>query len=213
VGEVIVSERDGVLRLTSRRAAVREASPDGEHRPYHFQDCEDCVKQITTYPNTDSLALPTPPLAHGPDHAQARALALQVVPPTAYHAQFSVEQRAAYNLAQAYLALAPQPSAPPQERVSEELREAAKFAIQVLDEQATISRTMEHLNGSITEHARAVGLEAMHKPAHGVSLALRRLTAALTHGQTMSNEIREYDTNGNVINTRTNREYDINGKR
>ena len=49
---------------------------------------------------------PTPPLAHGPDHAQARALALQVVPPTAYHAQFSVEQRAAYNLAQAYLALA-----------------------------------------------------------------------------------------------------------
>ena len=62
---------------------------------------------------------PTPPLAHGPDHAQARALALQVVPPTAYHAQFSVEQRAAYNLAQAYLALAPQPSVPPQERVSE----------------------------------------------------------------------------------------------
>jgi hypothetical protein len=66
---------------------------------------------------------PTPPLAHGPDHAQARALALQVVPPTAYHAQFSVEQRAAYNLAQAYLALAPQPSAPPQERVSEAVRE------------------------------------------------------------------------------------------
>ena len=81
------------------------------------------MKQITTYPNTDSLALPTPPLAHGPDHAQARALALQVVPPTAYHAQFSVEQRAAYNLAQAYLALAPQPSAPPQERVSEAMVE------------------------------------------------------------------------------------------
>ena len=50
--------------------------------------------------------------AEGPDHAQARALALQVVPPTAYHAQFSVEQRAAYNLARAYLALAPQPSVP-----------------------------------------------------------------------------------------------------
>jgi hypothetical protein len=76
--------------------------------------------------------------------------------------------------------LIPLYAAPPQERVSEELREAAKFAIQVLDEQATISRTMEHLNGSITEHARAVGLEAMHKPAHGVSLALRRLTAALS---------------------------------
>jgi hypothetical protein len=74
-------------------------------------------------------------------------------------------------------------AAPPQERVSEELREAAKFAIQVLDEQATISRTMEHLNGSITEHARAVGLEAMHKPPHGVSLALRRLTAALSAGR------------------------------
>ena len=77
------------------------------------------MKQITTYPNTDSLALPTPPLAHGPDHAQARALALQVVPPTAYHAQFSVEQRAAYNLAQAYLALTAA-LAPPQERVSED---------------------------------------------------------------------------------------------
>ncbi len=81
------------------------------------------------------------------------------------------------------VALASLYAAPPQERVSEELREAAKFAIQVLDEQATISRTMEHLNGSITEHARAVGLEAMHKPAHGVSLALRRLTAALSAGR------------------------------
>jgi hypothetical protein len=35
-----------------------------------------------------------------------------------------VEQRAAYNLAQAYLALAPQPSVPPQERVSEAMVEA-----------------------------------------------------------------------------------------
>jgi hypothetical protein len=49
---------------------------------------------------------------------------LQVVPPTAYHAQFSVEQRAAYNLARAYLALAPQPSVPSGEAVAWGLADA-----------------------------------------------------------------------------------------
>ena len=82
-----------------------------------------------------------------------------------------------------------QPSAPPQERVSEAMVEAG---------------------------LKAKDGYAVFGAVYGVGereVMRRILTAALTHGQTMSNEIREYDTNGNVINTRTNREYDINGKR
>jgi hypothetical protein len=83
-----------------------------------------------------------------------------------------------------------QPSAPPQERVSEAVREVLSRCEDFRrnpSASGTANATFEHI--------------------------AQILTAALAHGQTMSNEIREYDTNGNVINTRTNREYDINGKR
>ena len=196
------------------------------------------MKQITTYPNTDSLALPTPPLAHGSLNTHEYREAVSGKPDASELSRewHDKPHRLVYDLCNEIDRLrAPQPSVPSGERVSDwDGRNTLCGCLkrEDCDECDGLgwiksAPPQERVSEAMVERAMAFDKSTWpNEPGqwNEENTATARefyrglLTAALTHGQTMSNEIREYDTNGNVIHSRDSngfevwREYDINGK-
>jgi YD repeat-containing protein len=214
------------------------------------------VKQITTYPNTDSLALPTPPLVHGTldispqpaswTFASNSKEIVRIYPDgrVVKNPELSWDEAALAFWEAVERTRAPQPSVPSGEAVAWGLADANGYLRGAKLYRGNLPEAKRDLESALNIELHEVPLYAA-PPQERVSEAVREvlsrcedfrrnpsasgtanatfehiaqiLTAALAHGQTMSNEIREYDTNGNVIHSRDSsgyewwREYDDNG--